>query len=514
VDALTARVTILESTCFGSLPVSVGSLNNSLSALSSASAASTSQLSSRVSALELSASSATSSAIASVTNASSSFVVGQLVPFALRSAPSRSWLQCDGSNVSRALYPQLFAAIAPLVGTVIISANVSVNVTRNGTVVTPAIAFFIVQNHGFVIGDSLFLTTNGMLPSGVQANFQYFVRTTSATNLTLSATRGGSAVFQFSTNQTGPHFLWACPYGMGDGFSTFSLPDLRGATVLGAGTSAFASGATKHLLGQKGGEESHLLLSSESGFPGGASSTGTTSDASWLVSPSASIDTYPTGTATQSFASSCSGADVGCNYDDIYSSIKSSFFAHTHSVSIPASNASMSHNTLPTFQTANWMIYAGVPLGDASVTAAQSGGTAPQSPLDTFSSSLSTLQSRVSALESSTVSVSLPVFGSLDLIDTTADFTETTRNSYFVPRSSPVVTVGASGPYTVQATGRLNGLASGDSYWILQLRVTHNGTPGALCSVISDVPSAQGSGSTIISRGQTQNLTDDYLVLK
>lgn len=53
-------------------------------------------------------------------------------------------------------------------------------------------------------------------------------------------------------------------YGAADG-THFSVPDTRGAVVLGAGTGTYA-GATAHPLGQRGGEEAHTLNSGENGY--------------------------------------------------------------------------------------------------------------------------------------------------------------------------------------------------------------------------------------------------------
>jgi len=41
------------------------------------------------------------------------------------------------------------------------------------------------------------------------------------------------------------------------------VPDLRGRTALGVGTATGAVGATAHTLGQKGGEEKHVLTTAE-----------------------------------------------------------------------------------------------------------------------------------------------------------------------------------------------------------------------------------------------------------
>jgi len=49
-------------------------------------------------------------------------------------------------------------------------------------------------------------------------------------------------------------------YGVGDGSTTFNLPDLRGRAVLGEGT---GSGLTARSLGDNGGEEDHVILEAE-----------------------------------------------------------------------------------------------------------------------------------------------------------------------------------------------------------------------------------------------------------
>jgi len=64
-------------------------------------------------------------------------------------------------------------------------------------------------------------------------------------------------------------------YGAADG-THFSVPDTRGAVVLGAGTGAYA-GATAHPLGQRGGEETHVLNSVENGYHNHTGISGTES---------------------------------------------------------------------------------------------------------------------------------------------------------------------------------------------------------------------------------------------
>lgn len=49
-------------------------------------------------------------------------------------------------------------------------------------------------------------------------------------------------------------------YGVGDGATTFNIPDLRGRTVIGQGA---GTGLTTRALGAKGGEETHVLTIAE-----------------------------------------------------------------------------------------------------------------------------------------------------------------------------------------------------------------------------------------------------------
>jgi len=49
-------------------------------------------------------------------------------------------------------------------------------------------------------------------------------------------------------------------WGIGDGSSTFNVPDLRGRAAIGSGTGTGLSGRT---IAQKGGEESHVLTTPE-----------------------------------------------------------------------------------------------------------------------------------------------------------------------------------------------------------------------------------------------------------
>lgn len=69
------------------------------------------------------------------------------------------------------------------------------------------------------------------------------------------------------------------PFGQGDGANTFNVPDLRGRAPIGVGTASGATGATSHVLGARGGEETHQISNGEMpshshGGQTGASNTG------------------------------------------------------------------------------------------------------------------------------------------------------------------------------------------------------------------------------------------------
>lgn len=149
------------------------------------------------------------------------------VKWSARRLASTNWLRCDGSAISRATYAALFAAIIPSLGTFTV------------TLASPGV--FTLTAHGLVIGDRVYLTTTGALPTGLSANTIYYVVSVpTADTFTLSASEGGSAI-NTSGSQSGVHSLHHCPWGLGDGSTTFNLPDPLGRSlVAGAGASGNA----------------------------------------------------------------------------------------------------------------------------------------------------------------------------------------------------------------------------------------------------------------------------------
>ena len=153
------------------------------------------------------------------------------------------FLLCDGSNdVSRSTYSNLFNAIVPNKGAVTINIATGV-ITLN--------------SHGFLTGESIFLTTTGALPTGLSNNTNtlYYVINNippDTTNTFRLATTYANAIagtaISTSGSQDGIHTLFYCPYGLGNNTSNFKLPDFKNATIRGRGLStAFTNNDTTRM---------------------------------------------------------------------------------------------------------------------------------------------------------------------------------------------------------------------------------------------------------------------------
>lgn len=125
------------------------------------------------------------------------------------------WALAYGSTLNRTTYSNLFDKLVPTIGTFTV------------TIASPGV--FTLNAHGQAAGDSIFFTTTGALPTGLSANTLYYIISTglTANEFQVSATFGGSAI-NASGTQSGVHTAVKCPYGLGDGSTTFTLPDTRG----------------------------------------------------------------------------------------------------------------------------------------------------------------------------------------------------------------------------------------------------------------------------------------------
>jgi hypothetical protein len=162
--------------------------------------------------------------------------VGTSIEGYWRTAPSGYFLE-DGSAVSRS-FTALYNCLNPNLGAVAIS------IASPGVVTLTA--------HGLVAGNRVVFETTGALPTGLVANTRYFVLAAGLTANTfrVSTTDGGSAINTTGT-QSGVHNVRLCPHGLGDGSTTFNLPDSRGLVLV-----AKSSDAEFDRFGKTGGAKS------------------------------------------------------------------------------------------------------------------------------------------------------------------------------------------------------------------------------------------------------------------
>lgn len=174
-----------------------------------------------------------------------SMPAGIINPYAGIVAPS-GWLLCDGTAVSRTTYATLFNILVPNIGTVTI------------TIASPGVV--TLTNHGMITGDAIYLTTTGALPTGLTANTIYYVINVTSSTFRLATSRAnalaGTAI-NTSGTQSGTHTAFRSPYGLGNGSTTFNVPDLRSKSIFGAGQ---GSGLTAYAAGQTGGAETQTLI--------------------------------------------------------------------------------------------------------------------------------------------------------------------------------------------------------------------------------------------------------------
>ena len=147
---------------------------------------------------------------------------GVIFQFGGRTPPAGA-LACDGVAYSRVTYANLYNAIVPSMGACTM------------TIASPGVVTLVA--HGLLTGESVFLTTTGALPTGLAVNTLYWVTRVDADTFKLATSRANAVA---STNinttgsQSGVHTLWDCPWGLGDGSTTFNVPDLNGRTLVGA----------------------------------------------------------------------------------------------------------------------------------------------------------------------------------------------------------------------------------------------------------------------------------------
>jgi len=151
-------------------------------------------------------------------------MVGEIlnVTFPLDKIPFGYMTLHSGLRPSRTAYKRLANTILyPLV-----------DVAFTCTTATPSV--FTKTAHGFVGGERLRLFTNGTL-TGPTLSQDYFVERIDANTFYLNTLEGGSSRLAI-TAQSGTHYYQCSAYGVGDGSTTFDIPDPRQTAFVGAGT--------------------------------------------------------------------------------------------------------------------------------------------------------------------------------------------------------------------------------------------------------------------------------------
>lgn len=172
---------------------------------------------------------------------------GAVLPFHARTAPS-GFLLADGTAYSRTTYAALFAVMFETIGTFTI------------TLASPGVA--TLSGHGLATGDSVYLTTTGALPTGLAANTRYWVTVVDANTFKLATSLANalaSTNINTSVSQSGTHTARLAPAGIGDGSTTFNVPDYKAKFLVGKdqSDSGFAG------LGQTGGAKTATLTGTE-----------------------------------------------------------------------------------------------------------------------------------------------------------------------------------------------------------------------------------------------------------
>ena len=170
--------------------------------------------------------------------------VGTVIQSAAVYAPT-GYLSCNGLAVSRTTYANLWSAVGKILSPCTL------------TLSTPGIVSW--SGNGFKDGDPVIFTTTGALPTGLTAGTTYYVKTPLANSFNVAATPGGTGI-TFGGSQSGTHTATVAPFGVGDGATTFNVPDMQGRTPIGSGT---GSGLTERAVGATGGEQTHLLTTAE-----------------------------------------------------------------------------------------------------------------------------------------------------------------------------------------------------------------------------------------------------------
>lgn len=184
--------------------------------------------------------------------------IGSMDDFAGRTDPGNGWFLCDGRDLSRSTYATLFDVLNPVIGTA--------TVTNSSSTIS-------VANHGLIPGDAIYFET---AIGNIAANTIYWVRTISApNNFTITTTSPAAYVAQASwvsassdlvanTSNTGS--VRNSAYGLGNGSTTFSIPDFRSRMALNTDGASRLATSFAALGRSESGVAAHTVAASESGL--------------------------------------------------------------------------------------------------------------------------------------------------------------------------------------------------------------------------------------------------------
>lgn len=149
---------------------------------------------------------------------------GVVMPFSWSSAPTW-WLLADGSNVSRATYANLYAAIWVTYwvwdgSTTFTLPNYSGRIpvgkrsaTSKGTATMTIASPCVVTNttHWLANGNKVYFITTGALPTGLTASTEYYIINATVNTFQLATTLNGTAI-NTSGTQSGTHTLYSADF--------------------------------------------------------------------------------------------------------------------------------------------------------------------------------------------------------------------------------------------------------------------------------------------------------------
>jgi len=169
--------------------------------------------------------------------------IGTIIQSIRDTAPS-GFLLCNGAEYLFSNYLDLFSALPIVTNTITF------------TIASPCVVTW--NSHGLATGQSIQFSTTGALPTFSVFQAVYYIRkidsntfhlyTTLSNAMNINSTTGR---INTSGTQSGIHTGESYLYGNGNGTTTFNIPDLRGASPRGAGTSTGYIQSAILTLGEK-----------------------------------------------------------------------------------------------------------------------------------------------------------------------------------------------------------------------------------------------------------------------